>query len=423
MCKNKKANFLKIITAILTVFSFLLILGTAYLDSCLPGEFNVISGETITLDSKIPVKAVYLGESAAESKLSNNSAENYSVKLKAFGIFPIKKAEINVISKSEVLVLGNPFGIKIYTNGVMVVGIDSVVTKTKKIYPASDAGLKKGDLIISINNQKVYSNEDVAKIIEDSGGKELTLKIISDEKEKTIKITPALCYQSGKYKTGIWVRDSSAGIGTLTFYSPALKTVCGLGHGICDSDTGKLLTLNSGELVKAEILDVNKGVSGDPGELVGRFKKDSLSELRVNNETGVYGKCSMSTPKTTLTEIALKQEINVGKAEILTTIDGETPKYYKCEIEKIAHNNSITKNMVVRITDEELIKKTGGIVQGMSGSPIIQNGKLVGAVTHVLVDDPTKGYGIFAENMLETAQFVGEGSSLPQEENKLKDAS
>ena len=204
------------------------------------------------------------------------------------------------------------------------------------------------------------------------------------------------------------MRDSSAGIGTLTFYSPAHKTICGLGHGVCDSDTGKLLTHNSGELVKAEILDLNKGEAGDPGELIGRFKKKNISELNINNETGVYGKCNMDIAQNSLTEIALKQEIEVGNAEILTTISGETPKYYKCKIEKISHNNSITKNMVVCITDEELIAKTGGIVQGMSGSPILQNGKLIGAVTHVLVDDPTKGYGIFAENMLETAQSVAE---------------
>ena len=194
-----------------------------------------------------------------------------------------------------------------------------------------------------------------------------------------------------------------------------MGTVCGLGHGICDVDTGKLLTLNSGELVKAEILDVDKGSSGDPGELIGRFKDEHFSNLKINNETGVYGNCNLSYDNNSLTELALKQEIKVGYAEILTTVNGEIPKYYKCKIEKIAHNNSITKNMVVKITDEELIEKTGGIVQGMSGSPIIQNGKLIGAVTHVLVDDPTKGYAIFAENMLETAQSVAQ--------EQLKDAS
>lgn len=423
MCKNKISGFFKKLSAVLSVFCLILLLGTAYMDSVLPTEFNVISGETLQLNGKIPLKAEYFGENYSESKLTNNTNQKYSVSLKAFGIFPVKKVSVNVLSKNNVMLLGNPFGIKIYTDGVMVVGIDSVTTSRKKVSPAGDAGLKKGDLIISINNQKVYSNEDVAKIIEESNGEELTLKIISDQKEKTINITPALCYQSGKYKTGIWVRDSSAGIGTLTFYSPALKSICGLGHGICDADTGKLLTLNSGELVKAEILDVNKGSAGNPGELIGRFKEENLCALNINNDTGVYGKCDINAPRNSLTEIALKQEIRVGEAEILTTVDGETPKYYKCKIEKIAHNNSITKNMIVKITDDELIDKTGGIVQGMSGSPILQNGKLIGAVTHVLVDDPTKGYAIFAENMLETAQSVSKSIGDSVSKSRLKDAS
>ncbi|MBE6761045.1 MAG: SpoIVB peptidase [Ruminococcaceae bacterium] len=362
--KNKGCVF-KAFMTILTVFSIMVIGGISYMNTVLPKEFNVISGENLTLDSKIPIKAVYSGESQIESKISNNKNENYSVKLKAFGIFPIKQASVNVVSKTDVYVLGNPFGIKIYTDGVMIVGLDSVTTENGKVSPGADAGLKEGDLIISINGTKVYSNEDVAGIIEASKGKELTLKIISDEKEKTVKVTPALCYQSGKYKTGIWVRDSSAGIGTLTFYSPALKTVCGLGHGICDVDTGKLLTINSGELVKAEILDVDKGSAGAPGELVGRFKEECFSNLKINNDTGVYGNCDLEFEKNSLTQIAFKQEISVGDAEILTTIDGTTPKLYKCKIEKIAHNNSVTKNMVVKITDDELLQKTGGIVQGM----------------------------------------------------------
>lgn len=409
MWNNKnKLHLFKAFMVILTILSVTVLVGISYMNTVLPEEFNVVSGTKLKMDSMIPIKAVYSGESFSEIKISKSVPKDYLVNLKAFGIFPIKQAAVKVVSKTDVCVLGNPFGIKIYTDGVMIVGLDSVTTEKGDVSPGIKAGLKKGDLIISINGDNVFSNEDVENIIEASMGKELIFKIVSNDKSKTVKITPVLCYKSGKYKTGIWVRDSSAGIGTLTFYSPALGTVCGLGHGICDVDTGKLLTLNSGELVKAEILDVDKGSSGDPGELVGRFKEEIFSNLKINNETGVYGNCNLNFENNNLTELALKQEVKVGDAQILTTVNGNTPKYYKCKIEKIAHNNSITKNMVVKITDDELIDKTGGIVQGMSGSPIIQNGKLIGAVTHVLVDDPTKGYAIFAENMLETAQNVSE---------------
>ena len=417
MWNNKnKIRFLKILTVAFTLFSVVAFSLVGYMNFILPEEFSLISGDELKLNGSIPIKAEHSGENSSEASVSKTLSNDYSVKLKAFGIIPIKSANVKVVSKTAVSVLGTPFGIKIYTDGVMVVGLDSVTTENGKVSPGVKSGLKEGDLIISINGKNVYSNEDVAKIIESSKGKELTLKIISNNKTKSIKVTPALCYQSGKYKTGIWVRDSSAGIGTLTFYSPALGVVCGLGHGICDVDTGKLLTLNLGELVNAEILDINKGEAGSPGELIGRFKEETFSNLKINNETGVYGSCDLNYKNNGLIELALKQEVTVGDAEIFTTIEGEIPKYYKCKIEKIAHNNSITKNMVVKITDPELIDKTGGIVQGMSGSPIIQNGKLIGAVTHVLVDDPTKGYAIFAENMLETAQGVAE-------ENKLKDAS
>lgn len=409
--KNTKIIF-KGFVALIAAFCVTLLGGIIYMNTVLPEEYSVISGNDLTLNSIVPIKAVYSGESLSESKIAKETTKDYSVNLKAFGIIPIKQATVKVVSKTDVLILGNPFGIKIYTDGVMVVDLDFVITENGKVSPGKKAGVKEGDLIISINGVKVFSNEDVASIIENSNGKELTFKIKSDGKTKKLKVRPELCYQSGKYKTGIWVRDSSAGIGTLTFYSPALNTICGLGHGICDADTGKLLTLNSGELVKAEILDISVGKSGSPGELIGRFKEQKISNLKINNETGVFGNCNISFDNNGLIQLALKQEIAVGDAEILTTTNGETPKLYKCKIEKIAHNNSITKNMVIKITDEELISKTGGIVQGMSGSPILQNGKLIGAVTHVLVDDPTKGYGIFAENMLETAQSVADNNLI-----------
>jgi len=202
---------------------------------------------------------------------------------------------------------------------------------------------------------------------------------------------------------GIRVRDSSAGIGTSTFYSPSLNISCGLGHGICDVDTGEILTINSGEAVPANIVSINKSSAGSPGELKGQFLEGSFGKIIANNETGIYFSDKYEDLNN-LKKLAVKQDIKVGDAKIYTCVDGVTPKYYNCKIEKINYNNNITKNMVIKITDKELLDKTGGIVQGMSGSPIIQNNMLVGAITHVFVNDPTKGYGIFAENMLLSAK-------------------
>lgn len=409
MCVKKiKNRMFKSLFAALCLLCSLSLSGIAYMEQTLPDDYSVFEGDALELRTTLPVKAIYAGEQTSGATTSRGKSNGYSVELKALGIFPIKQAAVSVMSKRDVIVSGQPFGIKIYTDGVMVVGIDSVETESGKVTPATDAGLKEGDLILSINGQPVYSNEEVAALIEQSDGAAMRFRIKRDNKEKFLWITPALSYQSGSYKTGIWVRDSSAGIGTMTFYSPANGVACGLGHGVCDVDTGELLTLNSGELVSAEIVGVHAGSSGNPGELMGRFREACIGDLLVNNETGVYAACEAEPDATCLTQMALKQEITTGAAQIYTTIDGTTPDYYDCEIEKIAHNDSVTKNMVIRVTDERLLEKTGGIVQGMSGSPIIQNGKLIGAVTHVLVDDPTCGYAIFAENMLETAQSVSE---------------
>ena len=405
MCKEKfKTKIFKAFFAALCITSGVVLSLIGYLSYTLPTTYQTEKNTRLIIGSKLPVKAVFTGYEESLGSSVKAANKGYNVNLKAFGLFPIKKASVTVINDTDIVLGGTPFGIKIYTNGVMIVGIDTVTTESGKISPGKNAGLTEGDVIISINGENVFSNEDVAALIENSGGNDIKMLIKTDGKNKTVIVKPALCYQSGKYKTGIWVRDSSAGIGTLTFYSPSQNIMCGLGHGICDVDTGELLPLNSGELVKAEILGIEKGSAGAPGELVGKFKENTLGKLIINNETGVYANCNAEYNNENLVKMALKQEVSVGKAKIYTTIDGEQPQYFDCEIQKIAHNNSVTKNMVIKITDSKLISKTGGIVQGMSGSPIIQNGKLVGAITHVFLDDPTSGYAIFAENMLKTAQ-------------------
>ena len=279
----------------------------------------------------------------------------------------------------------------------------------KEYIPAVDAGIKIGDYIVSIDSNEVLTNEDVAEFINNSQGKTLDLKIKRDGRIKNVKLTPVLSSEDGTYKAGLWVKDSTAGLGTLTFYSPYNDMICGLGHAMYESNTGTVIDFRKGELVGANIKSVVKGTSGIAGELKGTLTYNTLGRLYENCINGVYGPATCIIDSTNLTEIAHKQDITDGAATIICTVDNEGPKSYSCEINlgNIAVNDTI-QNMTVTITDPKLLSITGGIVQGMSGSPIIQNGKLVGVLTHVLIDNPKKGYGIFAESMLETAQSIAE---------------
>ena len=217
-----------------------------------------------------------------------------------------------------------------------------------------------------------------------------------------------------RLKAGLWVRDSSAGIGTLTFYVPGSDIFAGLGHAVCDVDTGDVLPIASGEIVPARIYSVVKGQSGEPGELRGGFELGSLGNLAVNGETGIYGSLTQTPVRGDPVPVAMKQQVKTGYAQVLTTIDGTEPELYDIRIDQVRYNDSSpTRNMVIVITDERLLEETGGIVQGMSGSPILQDGKLVGAVTHVFVNEPTKGFAIFAENMLKTANSLSTQQQTP----------
>lgn len=406
--------FVKSFTIILFVLTIAIFSAVFYLSENLSENYKVPSGQLLEISSKIPVKATYTESSIAQGKVTNSVGSSYNVDLKIFGLIPVGKANVEIIDEMYVSVLGSPFGMKIYTDGVLIIALSEVDTNSGNISPASNCGLKIGDYILTLDGKKVYTNEDVSSIIEQSGGRALNIVINRNGKIKTLTLTPELSSSTNAYKAGIWVRDSSAGIGTLTFYYPTNNVICGLGHGICDKDTGGLLTVNSGQIVGVEIVSLKKAVSGEPGELTGRITLARFGDILLNSECGVYAKALNYQGNGELMPVALKQEIKNGEAVIITTISGNKPKEYSCDI-KICNEKGV-QNLIVKITDEELIAATGGILQGMSGSPIIQNGKLIGAVTHVLIDDATKGYGIFAENMLETAQSVAE-------EQKLKDAS
>ena len=393
------------------VFILALLLDTAvfgaviYLNGSISDNYKIKKGDGLTFNTAVPITAEYEGLKLSQTGKTEQIGEEFDVKLKAFGIIPFSTVNVEVVDELHVSVLGTPFGMKLYTDGVLVIDITTVETVSGIISPGEDAGVKKGDYILSADGKQVLTNEELSAAVAASGGNRIKLVIKRGGTQKTVYVTPALSKETNSYRIGLWVRDSSAGIGTLTFYSPATGIVCGLGHGVCDEDTGDLLELKNGEIVSAEIVSVEKGSSGSPGQLKGRFTYSTIGKFDCNSEKGVYSVLKGKLGFSRLTETALKQEVRDGDAQIFCTVDGREPQLYSCRIKKRSSAYlSATQNMTVTVTDPELLNITGGIVQGMSGSPILQNGKLIGAVTHVLIDDPTTGYAIFAENMLKEAE-------------------
>lgn len=393
----------------LTLACSLLMAAIISLAGHMPEQFNVVEGTALTLQGAVSAADQKTSEGRSVSVATLTAGSSYTASLKLFGLFPIKDVTVKVVDATSVIPCGTPFGIKMFTDGVLVVGMSAVDTPAGSYNPAKSAGIKLGDVIVSIEGETVFTTEQVARMVEESGGKSLTFKIRRDNILFEVRFVPAKSVNENRWKAGLWVRDSSAGIGTMTFYSPATNVFAGLGHPVCDVDTGETLPLSSGEIVPAKIHGVNRGVSGTPGELRGGFESGTLGNLTVNGETGIYGKLSNLPVVGDAVPVAMKQQVKSGAAQILTTIDGTIPKLYDIRIDQVRYNDSSpTRNMVIVITDQELLNKTGGIVQGMSGSPILQDGKLIGAVTHVFVNDPTKGFAIFAENMMKTADTVAQ---------------
>lgn len=304
--------------------------------------------------------------------------------------------------RPELYVCGTPFGIKLLTDGVIVTGFAKIGDSNNafELSPAGSAGIEKGDVITSINGVKIKSSENMSELIAASG-ESAELTYIRDDTEYTATVE-IKSDTDGQPRIGLWVRDSTAGIGTMTFYDPECGGCAGLGHAVCDVDTGEILPLGRGQIVPAVITGVRKGESNSPGELCGTLTPAAVDgNITDNCGCGLYAVTDKEDIQRNAMPLAFGDEVKCGKAYILSTIDAETPKKYSVEIESVDKNSSDNKNMVIRVTDKELIEKTGGIVQGMSGSPIIQDGKLVGAVTHVFISDPTHGYGIFAQTMYE----------------------
>lgn len=402
------------LTALLTVAAMGIII---YYNLTLPDSFYVTSGNDLYVSSGIETVAEdSFKSSRALTAMSATGGITKKAGLKLWGIIPIKSVIIQEVKAPLLIPCGEPFGIKILTEGLLVINVGGFETSGGYVSPASDCGIKTGDIIKSVAGQKVYSNKEIEKVISKSEGNPVAVTLVREERELTVTMTPRQCSSDGCYRAGLWVRDSSAGIGTLTFYDPESKAFGGLGHPVCDVDTGKILPVNRGEVAEVSINAVRRGRSGSPGELMGSFSPGMpIGSLRINSRYGVYGEMTgFSTSKRAI-PLGMRQEIKTGEAFIYSTIKGKSPEMYGIIIEKIDLMDSESgKNMIIRINDDRLIEATGGIVQGMSGSPIIQNGKLIGAVTHVFVNNPSKGYAIFAETMYDQSQRLSAG--------KIKDA-
>lgn len=400
-------KFFKIFSVVCFICSFLLLSCIQIISCKIPTDYIMTENTGTNIESYVPLKVKITSESDCVNLLyKDNVNNNYSAIAMFANIIPIKDINIHFSNDIHVIPCGNPFGIKLFTQGVMIVAISDVQTEDKLVSPARVSGLRKGDVIISMNGIEVNSNEDIAKVIEDCKGNKIKVIAKRNNMKFETNLIPEKSFADDLYKVGLWVRDSSAGIGTLTFYDQNNRIFAGLGHGVCDVDTLELLPLMHGDIVGANINDVLKATKGSPGELKGYFKNNkSIGNIIANTNTGVYGKMEDTPSNNEEVVVAMKQQVKPGSAKVLTTLHGDLPKYYDIEIINVNYNEySPTKNMVVMIKDKELLECAGGIVQGMSGSPIIQNGMLVGAITHVFVNDPVRGYGIFAENMISEMQ-------------------
>lgn len=391
------------------------------LDSSIPSVIHVKAGEEQSLDLGVPAKAQIIrvnGQGTSNIPqdeviidlnrpvtMKADSASHYRMEVKLFGFVPFKQVGIHVIEDQKVIPVGVPIGIYMKTDGVLVIGVGDFVGEDGVKHTPAKNILHSGDYIHQVNHKPVNKKDEVIRLVEESEGKEVILQIERNEEEMEVKLQPAKD-QNGKYKIGTWVRDNAQGVGTMT-YMDADGHFGALGHGINDVDTSTLMKMEDGTLYQTKIVSIEKGKIGKPGEMVGVivYSDDRiLGDITVNSESGIFGTCNLKAMDLAVQDplsVGLKQEIKEGAAQVLCTVNGVT-RYYDMEITAIhLDHDNVNRGLEIKITDPELIEQTGGIVQGMSGAPIIQNGKLIGAVTHVLVQDSTRGYGIFAESMLQ----------------------
>lgn len=364
------------------------------------------------LSQVIQTEPVIESNAVMASKTEKTEAIHVSYKL--FGIFPLKTSEIEVMPDIKLLPGGQSIGVSLQAKGVMVVGQAAVTGKDgQQNYPAKEAGIEVGDVILKIDSQEVKTDLDVADAINQAGQKQGFSDILCQRNGQYIqkRITTVYCPETNRFRVGLYVRNEAAGVGTLTFYDPQSRKYGALGHVINDADTNRKIEVSNGTVIASSIYAIEKGRRGHPGEKVGSFVSQSLfsGNIEKNSISGIFGSMQGQILNPYFKEaisVAWEAEIKEGPAKIYTVLAGEKIEEFEVQIERIMRNRTDSKNMVIRVVDQRLLDKTGGIIQGMSGSPIIQDGKFVGAVTHVFVNDATRGYGVFIQNMLKDAELL-----------------
>lgn len=383
----------------------------------IPREITLFEGQEATITT-LPVFS-QLNENAIYS-VAENGDETLSIKgqesgeeqmLLKMADFPVKNVNINVIPDFKIIPGGQSIGVKLNTLGVLVVGYHLIETDQGTKSPGEEAGIEVGDIIMEINDQPIQKMSDVASYVEKAGenGKPLSLVVKRDDKQFETELTPLKAKNETNYRMGLYIRDSAAGIGTMTFYHSESRKYGALGHVISDMDTKKPIVVHDGQIIRSTVTSIEKGANGSPGEKLARFsnEKDIIGNITRNSPFGIFGELSKEIKNGIMDQplpIALSNEVKEGPAKILTVVDGDKVQEFDVEVvSSVPQKFPATKGLVIKITDPELLNKTGGIVQGMSGSPIIQDGKVIGAVTHVFVNDPTSGYGVHIEWMLNEA--------------------
>ena len=413
--KNKK--FKNVLKAFILLFLLIIYTYIVSIEN-MPNNIVVFEGETFSLNTLLGLSINMENGSGIIETVSNNGKKainqtgNQKLTLNLFENFEVKKLNVDVIPKTTVIPVGNVAGLKLYTNGVLVVGMTEIEgIDNKKYKPFKNTGIEEGDRILSVDNINISTVDELTQKVNQSQGKKIELEYVHKEETKECSITPVQT-DASQYKLGLWVRDSAAGVGTVTFYEPSTKMFAALGHGITDIDTEELIDISSGEFVTSRIINISKGTNGNPGKIQGSIDGgQAIGEIYKNTKFGVYGKVdnlsALNIDSSKEMKVALRDEIQEGEASILCSLDNGVTKEYKINIDKIFLNNDYdNKSMKIRITNQELIEKTGGIIQGMSGSAIIQNGKFVGAVTNVLVSNPLEGYAVFGDTMIKQMHSI-----------------